>query len=383
MKGKQFALILVWCFVNSAIADNQGATLSAGPKADEGDDEREVMEFPQLIEVSAEELSRIEKEIGSELKPNSRGLFKSLVENLVIEKSNGLVDDIRVIVFKVQLEYLSKIVFADRMNIREYVNADYACHPDPKNSAKLPISKFNYLHVKELLTLHSQFRTIFIKWFQAKGDKLSRVAQPNSPIESATLGEIKESINDLGAKLEPFFEKFIAYRKDLVPHLQNRLCNMKNFMNFFQILPRFHKIYKQIPDGFTKDYRYMDMLELKKKFNEVYFLYMIPFLTLSVVSNVIREYQFYINKEQNAEVIRKAQTFILSISESLGRFSTRLCHFSTKVLAITVDLENAVKMLEDAADIKSPKFPDIGVIQCSALRVIVSGLLIMLALIFS
>lgn len=383
MKGRLRAYIMALCLAKAVISDQKEFAATFGPRADEGNDERELLPFPELTEVSAEELGRLEKEIGSELKPNTPTLFKSLVESLVIEKANGMADDVRLIAFKVQLEYMMKIVFADRMNIRNYVNTDYACHPDPKNSSKLPISKFNYLHVKNLSAFYNQFRTIFLNWFEAKGEKLSRVVQPGSSIEPKTIAEIKEAINELGTKLEPYFEKFINFRKDLVPHLQNRLCNMKNFMNFFQILPRFHKIYKQIPDGFTKDYRYLDLLEFKKHQNSWFFQYTIPFLGLSVMSNVLREYQFYINKEQNAEVIRKAQTFILSINESLGKFATRLCHYGTKVVAITVDLENAIKMLEDAADIKSDKFPDYEDIKCAVLRILLSGFLVMLTLVFT
>jgi hypothetical protein len=370
---RSIVTILTLNFVTFVALGGPVKVKQAAPiEAEDGNNETEKVEMPNLEEVTPEEISKLEEYIKSSVDPQSPEIMQTLIEELSFEKTETLPESLRITSSKILLQFFQKIAFEDRMNMRVYVSEYLHCSPSESNLTGEPISEFDFTHTRKLEFLYQQFGSIFSKWHNKHSLQLSKLMSIKIKLSEEDIQPSKEMIIELDDKLKEFYDLLKDFRKTLDPHLRNRLCNIKNLMNFFTILPRFHKMYKKMPDGFMKEYRYMDIAELNKKFNESFYFFMVPYIGLAVWATLIHEFRFYVEKDSSLFIIELGQNILFKISESIGKFTKRLCHFGVKNKAIMQGLKTAFNLLEDAARITHKKFPDEALVGCSSSQILAS-----------
>lgn len=368
MKVTSQSITVLFLVSISVISSAKKGTLLSSFKADEGGSE--MLEFPKLSEVTEDEINQLEQFTRQKLTPKSNSnLMKTMIEDFSFEASRTLPGHLRVILFKIQMQYLSKMVFSDKQNLREYTQNASACKP-ASNKPHQRVSQFNYMHVKRFKGLLEQFGKLTSKWYGRHRDSIARVVRRNVKLTNEDIPEIKAIVNELDDSLQAFYSDLEALRKELTPEFRGLTCSIKNFMNFYGVLPRFYHVYKTTPDGFTKSYRFMDLGELKSQFYKQLYIFMIPYVALATWSNLIREYRFYLSNDPKLSIVQTSQVFLFDLVDSMGQFSHRMCLFTTKVITNYTELEKTIRVLEDAADIHSHPFPDVSVLKCKSVNVL-------------
>ncbi len=313
---------------------------------------------PALTGITPEEKAKLESFIGSPINEESVDYPKLVPSKLTLRQISTFPEDIHRIASKVTLQFLHNNLNNGQV-IMDYVKAP-RCKIMTENIKGQQPWKFDHNALIKVEKMFTDFNEIYSNWFNDSSRTVRYRLYSTELLTEINIKRIRKHILKRQKDFIEFQEKFEAEIIPIMEDYRNGFCNMKNFLHYFHLLPRFYEAYKKVPEGFVKNLRFQDAGYLMARSRDRFRVIFSRIALLDLILQVISNYYFYLNMPEDFEADKVSlplyQDAMLDIIEIVAEGIKGISYFKYRFEKYYNELKFIIYSLEDAAEIKSAPF---------------------------
>lgn len=127
-----------------------------------------------------------------------------------------------------------------------------------------PISKLNTLHLKKYKQAVSQFVLIFMKWYKLMPIELKSQNNVTS-VSDKHVEEVIEFFKTIKKEWNEFDQTYQPLYDEIAKMIEVNNCQIKDYMAFYGLLPRFYYLYKNCKYSSVRNTIYMRLTNLQSR----------------------------------------------------------------------------------------------------------------------
>ena len=387
MKAKALLVCLFTLAVKSTESDEFEYTDSGDTTSKTLMDIQEAIKNEQPIitlkGVTPEEKAKLQSFIGSAIDPLAKDYSAIVTSKLSLAQLNSYPPDIHIIASKIALQYVHHNMNKP-IQISEYINSPECKIMTEEIPGQRPWT-FDHNSFLKAERLILDFNDIYAKWFSSSPDVVKYRLYLKQSLSEEDVSAIRQHMLKHQKNFADYFELFQAKIKPTMDEYRNGFCNLKNFLSYFELLPRFFATYKIVPDGFVKKIRFHDLGSLMGRFRRrIKFIFNL-FARVELNLQIINEYYFYLKQTPSLEADQTSLPLyhdaMLDIVENAAEVVKGLCFVKSRLERYYIVLKFIIYSLEDAAEIESLPFLKLK-FHCGVIRLAVGFFALILSLFF-